>query len=199
MLGKAQTAASAHPTTSSHIGCGSGALPLNSQTEQISAGFPPAGGNTSCIASGCSLALSQLQSPPLPGSQALMGCSHKGISPSGRGVLLNPAFHTELGHGHSAGLAMVTFTLMWAKAQGRRLIPCPHRGCSTSPKPLLQTLGLHPNGPKGPSLCTPPLVGAELALITILLIAPSSIALLLSTGNVWPQLSLKWGLCLEAW
>lgn len=69
-----------------------------------------------------------------------------------------------------------------------------------------QRLQHHPNPcykpqtciPKGPSLCTPPLIGAELALITTLLIAPSSIALLLSTGNVWPQLLLKWGLCLEA-
>lgn len=67
MLGEAQTAASAHPTISSPAGCGSGTWPLNSQTKQISAGFPPARGNISCIASACfSLALPQLQSPPLP-------------------------------------------------------------------------------------------------------------------------------------
>lgn len=79
MLGEAQTAASAHPTTSSPAGCGSGTWPLNSQTEQISAGFPPARGNISCIASAFfSLALAQLQNP---GSQALLGLESQGDQP----------------------------------------------------------------------------------------------------------------------
>lgn len=65
VLGKAQIAASAHPTASP-AACGSGTSPPNSQTKQISGGFSPARGNTSCIASCCSLALLQLQGPPVP-------------------------------------------------------------------------------------------------------------------------------------
>lgn len=89
--------------------CGSGTLPLNSQTKQISGGFPPARGNTSCIASCCSLALLQLQSPPLPWLTDTLGWCHQGISPSG--VLLNPAFHgaqCRFGYGHiHSGVAKV--------------------------------------------------------------------------------------------
>lgn len=92
------------------------------------------------------------------------------------------------GTGHSTvQVAMVTFPLMWPKSQGRTFIPCPtelqhqHKAPAANPRVASQW----------DPLCA--LIGADLALITILLIAPSSIALLLSTGNIWPQLLLKWG------
>lgn len=78
------------------------------------------------------------------------------------------------------------------------LVPPSHGGCNASPKPSLQALDLHLNGPKGFSLCAPLLLGAELALITILLIALNSTALPLSIGDVWPWLLLKRGTCLES-
>lgn len=85
--------ASARPTTSSHVGCGSGSLPLNSQTKKISADFPPARGNTSCIASGCSPALPPAPEPSSPlACRHLWACSQNRISPTRSGFLLNSAF-----------------------------------------------------------------------------------------------------------
>lgn len=59
---------------------------------------------------------------------------------------------------------------------------------TTSPRPTSQC-------PKGSFLCRLPLLSSELALITILLIALNSAALLPSIGNAWPWL-LKQGILL---